>query len=227
MMTMTTTMLTTTMTTNEALMTLATKSFHGSERLTRTIATKTSSHPKAFAASVSTPNKLETPNLDGGREVSDTLSMMLHIADENAAEYRYRSKRRSGTSAAVTPAVIEKQEWEAFKAKLAKRSCLLERAPAKTGGISGKGEDGEFVRDVDVDEDDVDMLLSMIDTLERAKASRTVARTISEISRALQADGVLAVEFTAAARAQTLRLLNKLREMNRVYQDPHGRWALL
>ena len=119
----------------------------------------------------------------------------------------------------VTSATIETQEWDAFKAKLAARSRLL-KAGVRLRALK--------TEDVDVDEDDVDMLLSMIDALERAQAAPTASpRTIHEIVRAMQRDKVLSLEFASAARAQARRLLVLLREMNRVYQDSQGRWALL
>jgi hypothetical protein len=81
---------------------------------------------------------------------------------------------------------------------------------------------GEDFDDV-ADEDDIDMLLSLAAVLEAAKTPLT----ISEIVRALQHNRVLALEFPATARAQTKRLLMKMRELNRAWQDTQGRWSKL
>ncbi len=157
--------------------------------------------------------------------------MMLHLADLNAAEAKLSKIR--GKQGVVTTAMLEEQEWDAFKAKLRKRSKLL---AAKTS-TNTEARTDSHVQLVppepvveDIDEDDVDMLLSLIDTLERAaqsSTSREQTMTLSEITRALQNNKVLSTEFTATAREQTKRLLRKLREMNRIWQDTHGRWALL
>lgn len=159
------------------------------------------------------------------------MDMMLHLADLNAAEAKLSKIR--GKQGVVTTAMLEEQEWDAFKAKLRKRSKLL---AAKTS-TNTEARTDSHVQLVppepvveDIDEDDVDMLLSLIDTLERAaqsSTSREQTMTLSEITRALQNNKVLSTEFTATAREQTKRLLRKLREMNRIWQDTHGRWALL
>ena len=149
--------------------------------------------------------------------MSDLMDMMLHLADENAAEFKRRRWGLRECRRVMTLADVELQEWAAFKARLASRSRLLE-----------KGTTAATFANVDIDEDDSDMLLSMLGALERAKDSAGLsALTVSEIVRQMQQDRVLSMEFIAAARAQTVRLLSKLREMNRVYQDQHGRWALL
>lgn len=155
-------------------------------------------------------------SLDGERvnDVAQLLDMLIHIANQNAREAR-EAEQRAGI---VTAADLEAQEWEAFKAKIQQQRRLL-----GLSGVRGASEDG-----IDVDEDDVDMLLSLIGGLERgAPGHPTTGLTVTEIVRVLQNDGVLSVEFPAAARSQAKRLLGKLREVNRVWQDAHGRWALL
>jgi hypothetical protein len=152
--------------------------------------------------------------------VSDLLKMIVFLAEESSKEARLRAQSRGlnvkGT--AVTLATIEQQEWDAFKAKLWRRQRLLRDSKAER----------ELGDEDDVDEDDVDMLLSMIDALERARdAPRKQSLTLSEIVRAMQADKVLSLEFQAQARAQASRLLQQLRVMNRVWADEQGRWALL
>ena len=144
-------------------------------------------------------------------DLASMLDMMLHIADTNAAEVR--NKRRQ-TGNLVTSAFLEKLEWNAFKARLTRRSKLLRSGKVAT--LDGDSADCE--------EDDVDLLLGVVAVLERTKGE---SRTLSEIARALQTDRVLSIEFPAGARAQTQRLLTKLRDMSRVYQDEYGRWALL
>lgn len=148
------------------------------------------------------------------------LDMMMHIADENAAEVRQKERSRSmnGTQV-VTAADLEQQEWEAFKAKLSRRARLL-----KDGQVVDTIANGS---EIDVEEDDIDMLIALIAVLERARESRVKMLTVSEAVRGLQQAKVLSMEFAAPARAQTQRLLKKLREMNRVFEDQHGRWALL
>jgi len=150
---------------------------------------------------------------EGRRGVADILDMMLHIADVNAQEVKERERTRPPERLAiVTAALLEKQEWAAFKAQIERRDKLL-----------GVG---------DIDEDDADLLLSLIGVLERARdrddGSKRVAvgLTISEIVREMQNDKVLAREFPAAARTQAQRLLGMLREMNRVWVDQHGRFVL-
>ena len=143
--------------------------------------------------------------------------MLLHIADENANAVREqeRSRPRVHEGSIVTVATLEKQEWEAFKARLVQRDKYL-----------GAGFD-----DTVVDEDDFDMLLALIGVLERVAEGpdgerRRVGLTLSEIVRELQNDRVLSREFPAAARTQAQRLLGMLRTLNRVWVDPQGRVRL-
>jgi hypothetical protein len=141
------------------------------------------------------------------------LEILIHIADLNAAEIKYKRQQRSSM---VTAATIEQVEWEAFKAKVKQRARLL-RAKQPTA----KEDDVTF--GADVDEDDLDSILAIIGILERAKRPFTLTEVVS----ALQKQKVLSREFVAAARDQARRLLKKLRAMNKAYQDTQGRWSLL
>lgn len=174
-----------------------------------------------------------------------SLNMMLWIADQNAAEVKYRDKTRGPLRGnIVTTAMIEKQEWDAFRAKLAQRKKFL---VAKSGGVGGSmigGRPGPVDVDIlleegaalDVDEDDIDQLMALVNIFDehyetqRERAGRGgtgLGLTLAEVVKALQRAGVVSLEFTASAREQTKRLLRKLREMNRVWQDDSGRWSLL
>ncbi len=139
------------------------------------------------------------------------MSMLLHLADENARERREIEKRGRAKSLESVAAALEQQEWAEFKTRLHAQYARL---------LAGVGSEDT---DVDIDEDDFDALLKLIDVLEASKNPLTLA----EIVRSMQNEKVLAREFPFAARAQTLRLLSKLRALNRVWQDLGGRWALL
>ena len=153
-----------------------------------------------------------------GAEVSQLLDTMLMLADQNAQEIRERRWSHRAPAADMTAALIEKQEWDAFRAKLQRRKALL---------LKSQNDEADDALDVDVDEDDLDMLLTVVDVLDAAWHSKSSGLTVSDVVRALQRNKVLSVEFTASARAQTKRLLTKLRQMNRAWQDAQGRWALL
>lgn len=165
------------------------------------------------------------------RDIQDLLDMTVHIADENAREVRlarlvrFHGRGLSETSV-VSQALLEHQEWEAFKAKLERRSRLISgKVPVGvfvSGAAGLDGEPADFGTE-DVDEDDVDMLLVVVDALER---SHPHPLTLTEVTRALQSNKVLSREFIAQARQQTQRLLDKLRALNRAWQDPQGRWGL-
>lgn len=133
------------------------------------------------------------------------LDMMLYIADENAKEFKQRDAAQTRI---VTASMMEDLEWDAFKTRLNHQKELLRV--------------GENFDDV-AEEDDIDMLLALAEVLETAK----VPLTISEIVRVLQHNRVLSLEFTSTARAQTKRLLLKMRELNRAWQDTQGRWSKL
>lgn len=155
---------------------------------------------------------------EGRKGVAGILDMMLHIADENAREVKEqeRARPRSREGGIVTAATLEKQEWEAFKARLVQRDKYL-----------GAGFDEAVV-----DEDDFDMLLALIGVLERVSEGpdgdrRRGGLTLSEIVRELQNDKVLSREFPAAARTQAQRLLGMLRTLNRVWVDQQGRVMLV
>ncbi len=144
--------------------------------------------------------------------VSDLLKMMLHLADLNAREVKapYRRGR-------VTAAMLEEQEWDAFKAKLHRRKLLL----SSNGGLFSDDE-VEDLETSDLNEDDVDNLLALIVALEAKPSS-----TMTEIVRVLQRDKVLTLEFPASARMQAQRMLGRLRELNRAWCDERGRWSLI
>lgn len=135
------------------------------------------------------------------------MDMMLYIADENARDARGREQARPRL---VTAAMLENIEWQAFLAKIKNKHAYL-----RTGSSA--------VDELDVDEDDVEFLWALASVLDAAKTPMT----LSEIVRALQHQRVLSLEFVAAARAQTKRLLAKMRALNRVWQDDQGRWAKL
>lgn len=145
------------------------------------------------------------------------LDMMLWIADDNSRAVKEREaahavQRRS----TVTAALLEDIEWEGFKHRLHKQKQFL---------TSRKhGEVDEYSNDEDeVEEDDLDILISLSAVLDEAK----IPLTLSEIVRQLQHNGVLSSEFTATARAQTRRLLDKMRALNKIWQDTQGRWSRL
>lgn len=148
------------------------------------------------------------------------LDMLLHLADENAREFKERDRSRTHAPK-VTLALLERQEWAAFVARLKRRRTLLhlDDAEAQLGPQPG---DDEAIA-LDVDEDDIDMLLSVVVVLDRA----TAPMTLSEIVREMQQAKVLSLEFIASAREQTKRLLTKLRELHRAWSDDQGRWSLL
>lgn len=155
-----------------------------------------------------------------GGGVSDIMSMMLYLADESAKSAKETARSRSHL---VTTATIEKLEWDAFKAKLRRRAALL-KVPKIVVEGSDMAPSALAVPVMDVtEEDDSGELLGLIGVLE----AEPQGVTLSDIVRQLQRDGVLSREFTAAAREQTKRLLKTLRGMNRIWQDHHGRWALL
>lgn len=148
--------------------------------------------------------------------VGDLLKFLCYLADESSKEAKLRAQSRGQASREVTAATIERQEWNAFTANLRAKQRLV------------RGRAVEGVETVEIDDDETDMLLSLIDALERARDAPTKqSLTLSEIVRAMQADKVLSLEFQAAARAQANRLLTQLRVMNRVWVDAQGRWALL
>lgn len=132
-------------------------------------------------------------------DVEEVLSTLLHIADENAKQPRAVRPR------GLTPADIERVEWESFQAKMQRRARLL-------------GDDL-----LAEDDDDGEALVLVVTVLAGSKTPLTAF----EVMRALQKHRHLSHSFPAAARAQTLSLLGKLRVANRVWQDPFGRWALL
>lgn len=144
--------------------------------------------------------------------MSQLLDMLMHIADENSKTYKRPVQRAS----VVTAAMLEQRDWDAFKARIERRKKLL--MPG-----ARKDSDDEFV---DMDEDDIDLLLAVVSVLERAKETR-VMLTLSETMRELQRAKVVSLEFPASARAQTQRMLTRLRELNRAWSDSKGRWGLL
>lgn len=164
--------------------------------------------------------------------MSNLLEMMCFLADENAREVKvpYRRGRRRGrrgtdeapsSSNLVTAAMLEDQEWNAFKASLDRRRRLL------SGGSHVDLDSDIADSDIaDMDEDDGGALLSLIAALEDARERRR-ALTMAEIVRVLQRERVLTLEFPAAARQQAQNMLGKLRGLNRVWCDPQGRWSLL
>lgn len=133
----------------------------------------------------------------------DLLKTLLWVADENAAEVRERERSRAG-AAIVTAKEIEESEWQAMTAKLRRRQQLLGDA------LESEDDEGEALELV-------------MHTLTQSKQPLTT----HEVMRHLQHARLLSVEFPAAAKAQTTTLLNRLRVANRVWQDQHGRWALL
>jgi len=139
------------------------------------------------------------------------IDTILHIADLNAKDVKvpYTRGRRERLTTAAT---LEDQEWDAFKARLERRKSLLLRGSA----------DAERDDTTDLDEDDIDLLLAIVGILEKSSGF-----TSAEVVRELQRAKVLSLEFTAAARAQAQRMLNKLRELNRVLMDANGRWYLV
>lgn len=134
----------------------------------------------------------------------DLLKTLLWVADENAAEVRERERSRTGT-AIVTAREIEENEWQAMTAKLRRRQQLLGDA-----ALENEDDDGEA-----------------LELVVHALAQSKHPLTTHEVMRHLQRARLLSVEFPAAAKAQTTALLVRLRVANRVWQDPHGRWALL
>ncbi len=183
---------------------------------------------KIFRLQAREPTELdEVPVSVRGRDVHDVLDMMCHIADVNARERRNEERRRGALAVRlVTEAVLENQEWDAFAAKVEKRNRLFIESNESDGTLPA-AEHASALDATDTDEDDADMLLCLIDVLERARDRGFPPRTVSELARTMQSDRVLAVEFSGAARAQCQRLLDKLRDLNKVYQDQHGRWSLL
>lgn len=167
-------------------------------------------------------------------EIMGILDMTLWIADQNAADVKYRDKVRGPLrGSVVTEAMIEKQEWNAFRAKLAQRKKFLVSKAKNVLNVDDVLAEGAAL---DVDEDDIDQLIQLANVFNEHYESQkargvvngtNVGLTLAEIVRALQQANVLSVEFTAPAREQTKRLLQKLREMKRVWQDEQGRWALL
>ena len=153
------------------------------------------------------------------------LDMLTHIASENAEDFKSRDRSRGpGLTEAALAVLEENREWDAFKVKLLRRQALVGDAYENAeSAADAAGAADEAIAAVIDDEDDTDMLLDIMGVLERSKQ----ALTIFEIVRALQAADVLSTQFTAAARAQTVSLLGKLRAANRVWQDPQGRWLRL
>jgi hypothetical protein len=128
--------------------------------------------------------------------------MLLHIADENAREYRQPLRL------VVTRALLEEREWASFTAQV------------RRGRLVGLGD-----VDVDIDEEDVGQLLAVVAVLDRARDVNSKF-TLAEVVRGLQQDRVLSVEFVAAARGQAQRLLSMLVGVGRVRQDKYGAYSL-
>lgn len=146
-------------------------------------------------------------------DVVDVLETLVFLADLNSAEVRLAEQSRGRAKAAVTNADIEARDWNAFVARLEWRQRVVAGNPT-----------GETSRNADADsvnEDDLDMLVAMVDLFEHAGPL-----VITDIVKGLQAKRVLSMEFPAAARAQTVRLLEQLRSMGRVRQDSASRWVL-
>lgn len=131
----------------------------------------------------------------------ELLKTLLWVADENAAERREQERSRVGRQ--IMPSQLEEQAWRATQARAQRRQTLLGDA------LDGADDEGEALE------------LAML-ALARGKPLTT-----HEVMRHLQRAKLLSVEFPAAARQQTITLLQRLRVANRVWQDPHGRWSLL
>lgn len=149
-----------------------------------------------------------------------TFDMLLYIADENAREVkvpyqRRREQPRSMEGSVLTEAFKEEQEWAAFKATVDRRKRLF-------GELSNDAHDSLM----DMDEDDIDALIMLIGILDRARLSGK-ALTLAEVVRGLQRNKILTVEFTAAARARTQWMLEKLRVLKRVQVNTNGLWSLV
>jgi hypothetical protein len=136
-------------------------------------------------------------------DVQSILDMLVHIADENASDLR---TRRESASRGLTAADIDKAEWAALHARASRRRKLL----------------GDDLVEEDA-EDEGDMLLAVIGALEQAEEPLT---TYDLVGRLVQAR-LLSHQFPAAARAQATKLLERLCVANKVWQDAHGRWALV
>lgn len=147
-------------------------------------------------------------------DVVDVLEMMVHLADLNSAEVKLVEQSRGRAKAAVTAADIEARDWNAFVARLEWRQRVVAGNPT---GETRTNTDADSVN-----EDDLDMLVAMVDLLDHAEQPLALA----DVVRGLQAKRVLSLEFAAAARAQTVRLLEQLRTMGRVRQDSAWRWVL-
>ena len=136
---------------------------------------------------------------------TDLLDMMCAIADDNAKEYREAARARAPRQGDA--------EWAQFKDRAARVNWLL----------SGDESEGFQVSD-ELEEGDAELLLELVDVLKKAKAPLTLA----EVTRGLQRNKVLTVEFEAAARARAKWMLGKLRDMRRASVDPHsGRWSFV
>lgn len=133
-------------------------------------------------------------------DVHSILDMLVYIADENA-----KSRTAAPKPQGVTQADIEAAEWRHLEARVSRRRRVL----------------GDAV--VELEDDDGDAMLLLVDCLTRAKQPMTTF----ELMRALQQSRLLSLEFPGAARQQCLAMLERLRVANRIWQDPHGRWALL
>jgi hypothetical protein len=132
-------------------------------------------------------------------DVESVLDMLVHIADENV-----KDRRALAPNKGLTAADIERIEWAAVEAKKRRRAEILGS-------------------DLCEDDDEGDMLMELVDVL---TGSRTPLTTW-ELVQSLQSRRLLSHQFPAAARQQCLTLLGRLRVANKVWQDPHGRWALL
>lgn len=148
----------------------------------------------------------------GAGDVIDILETVCFIADENAAAVKLAEQSR-GKVNVVTPADIENRDWNAFVKRLEWRQRVVQG-----------NSTGETTSNVDADsvnEDDLDMLVVMVALFDNARPM-----ALADIVRGLQAKRVLSMEFAAAARAQTVRLLDQLRTQGRVRKDSAGRWVL-
>lgn len=130
-------------------------------------------------------------------DVVELLTMMIHIADDNA-----RTVREARAPRLTLVETREEREWRSFKNRVQRANIL--------GDLDA------------VEEEDVDQLLAVSELLQGEDDGATVA----EIVLALQARSVVSTEFAAAARGQTERYLGKLVDLNRVERDARGiyRW---
>lgn len=134
-------------------------------------------------------------------DVHSILEMLVYIADENTSTRSVPQTPRG----VLTRADIEAAQWRHVEARINRRRKVL-------------GDD--LVADED---DDGDALLLVVDCLATSKQPLTTF----ELMRALQRSRLLSHEFPSAARAQCLGMLERLRVAGKVWQDTHGRWALV